>query len=241
MERAKIAYLIGALRRFLLKSLIAAVVVGIVCFVYAKEILLLLLRAADIQVYYFALQEVFLSSVELALYAGLFFSVPVIGFILWHEFKGAVAIRPLHGYLFTLFAIGLFYTGSFFCYGLVLHSGVTFLLGYEGGALKAMISVAKFVKFTAMMIFAFGLTFEVPVVLLLLSKLGIVKARRLARARRYAVLIITIASALITPTPDVYNMALLAVPTYVLYEIGILLMRMNEARQGKKGGTVLSG
>lgn len=241
MEREKIAYLIRAFRRFLIGSLAAAALIGVVCFVYAKELLLLLLRAVGIQVYYFALQEVFLSSVELALYAGLFFAIPIIGFILWHEFKGAVAIRPLHGYVFTIFAIGLFYGGSFFCYALVLRSGVTFLLGYEGGALKAMISVAKFVKFTAMMIFAFGLTFEVPVVLLLLSKLGVVKARRLAQARRYAVLIITVASALITPTPDVYNMALLAVPTYVLYEVGILLMRLNEARQGKKETTVLSG
>ncbi len=81
------------------------------------------------------------------------------------------------------------------------------------------------------MIFAFGVTFEIPIILLLLSKKGILRSQTLTKTRRFAILFITIASAIITPTPDVYNMMLLAVPTYFLFEVGILLMKINERRQ----------
>ncbi len=230
MEREKIIHLLTGLKRFILKALIVVGVSSIACFIWFKPLLRLLLQATAIKVYYFTFPEVFFSSVELALYAGIFFSLPFIIFLIWHEFKAAIGLRPWEGYLFVLFSVVLFYTGSLFCYSVVLQSGIKFLLGYEGNALKAMISVEKFISFSAAMIFAFGITFEVPIILLALNKKGIVKSRALTRTRRYAVLLIVIASAIITPTPDVYNMMLLAVPTYILYEIGILLMKINERK-----------
>jgi sec-independent protein translocase protein TatC len=233
MERAKIISFLTGLKRFIIKALIIAAVAAIGCFVSYKVLLNLLLKAAGIKVYYFSLPEVFFSSVELAMYGGVFFAMPVIIFLVWHEFRDNIEMKAVHGYLFTLFAIALFYVGSMFCYFIVLKSGIGFLVGYEGGVLKAMISVERFVRFCAAMMFAFGITFEVPVILLVLNRLGLVKARMLTRTRRYAILAITVASALITPTPDVYNMMLLAVPTYVLYEVGILLMKMNERGKPK--------
>jgi sec-independent protein translocase protein TatC len=98
----------------------------------------------------------------------------------------------------------------------------------------AMISMHRFLVFCSAMIFAFGLTFEVPIVLLMLGKVGLVKSRTLSKTRRFAALFIVIGASIITPTPDIYNMALLAVPTYLLYEIGILLMKMNERKQGSR-------
>jgi len=131
--------------------------------------------------------------------------------------------------------VALFYVGSIFCYNIVLRSGIKFLLGYEGNNLKAMISVERFISFSSAMIFAFGITFEMPVALLALNKKGMLKAQTLTKKRRYAILVITIAAAVITPTPDVYNMMLLAVPAYMLYEIGILLMKMNERKDRSRG------
>jgi sec-independent protein translocase protein TatC len=231
MEREKLFLVLNGLKRFVLKAVIVVVVAGTVCFIYFKEILNILLKTVGIQVYYFTFPEVFFSSVELAIYGGVFFSLPFVILLLWDEFKGVTGLKPLEGCLFVAFSILLFYAGSLFCYGIVLKSGIKFLLGYEGNNLKAMISVEKFLKFSAGMIFAFGVTFEVPIILLALNKSGLVKAKTLTRTRRYAILLITIASALITPTPDVYNMMLLAVPTYVLYEIGILLMKMSERKK----------
>jgi sec-independent protein translocase protein TatC len=96
-----------------------------------------------------------------------------------------------------------------------------------------MISVERYLNFSTAMVFAFGTTFEVPLILLALGKLGIVKARMLVRTRRYALLGIVVASALITPTPDVYNLSLLAVPMYIFYEIGIILVKMVEKQKAK--------
>ena len=231
MEREKIIAFLTDLRSVVLKSLGAVVISGIISFIYAKDIIKLLLKVADLQVYYLSLPEVFFTTVELALYGGVFFAWPIIIYLTWRELKGTLGIKPIYGYLFIFSAIVLFYGGSLFCYRFVLPSGIKFLLSYEGGAIRAMISVERFVLFCAAMIFAFGVTFEIPIIMMVLGKIGIVKSRYLSKTRRYAMLVVTVAAALITPTPDVYNMMLLAVPMYILYETGIVLMKI----VGKKG------
>lgn len=234
MEREKIFSLLTGLRRFIVGSLIVSALSGIISFFFSKDLINLLLKTAGIKVYYLALPEVFLTTVEVAMYAGVFFALPVIIYLAWHEFHGVTGIKPAYGYLFVLFAVILFYGGGIFCYYVVLPSGIKFLVGYEGGAIKAMISVQRFAVFCAAMIFAFGITFEVPIILLVLGKMGLVKSRSLTKTRRFAILFIAIAAALITPTPDVYNMMLLAVPMYILYEVGIILMKIVEKKESRK-------
>lgn len=231
MEREKTLYLLKTTKRLLIKTLIVAALSGLASFIFSRDILIRLLKTANIKVYYYTLPEVFLASIELSIFAGIFFALPFIAAIIWREMRSIVNLSFSEGFLFFIFAVMLFYLGGFFCYFIVLPSGIQFLLGYEGNMLKAMISVEKFVTFCAAMIFAFGVTFEVPVILLLTSKKGLLKSKTLTKTRRFAVLFITIASAIITPTPDIYNMMLLAVPTYVLYEIGILLMKINERKR----------
>jgi len=232
MEREKIIGALTGVRKVFLKSLAFIAVAGVVSFIYSKEMLLLLVKATGIKVYYLTIQEVFLATVQLALFAGIFFALPVIIFFAWYEMKGLYKIKPVYGYLLVFAAIILFYGGSLFCFKVVLPSGITFLVtGYESQVLKAMISVERYLTFSSAMIFAFGITFEVPLILLALGKLGIVKARMLVRTRRYAILGIVVASALITPTPDVYNLTLLAGPMYIFYEIGILLVKMVERQK----------
>lgn len=230
MEREKITSFLADLRRVVLRSLGVVVVSGIISFVYAKDIIRLLLRVANLQVYYLSLPEVFFTTVELALYGGVFFAFPIIIYLIWHELKGVLGIKPIYGYLFVFFAVVLFYGGSLFCYQFVLPSGIKFLLSYEGGTIRAMISVERFVLFCTAMIFAFGVTFEIPIIMMALGKIGIIKSRSLSKTRRYAILVVIIAAALITPTPDIYNMMFLAVPMYILYEAGIILMKMVEKK-----------
>jgi sec-independent protein translocase protein TatC len=230
MERKKIISFLTDLRSVVLKSLGAVVISGIISFIYAKDIIKLLLKVTGLKVYYLSLPEVFFTTVELALYGGVFFAFPVIIYLTWRELKGVLGIESIYGYLFIVSAILLFYGGSLFCYQFVLPSGIKFLLSYEGGAIRAMISVERFVLFCVAMIFAFGITFEIPIIMMVLGKIGIVKSRTLSKTRRYAVLVVTIAAALITPTPDVYNMMLLGVPMYILYEAGIALMRIVEKK-----------
>jgi len=231
MEREKFLHILTNLKRFSIKGLIIVAFSSMICFLFFKSILNLLLKTVNIKVYYFAFPEVFFSSVELAIYAGIFFSLPILIFLMWYEFRGFIHLKTSEKWFFAISSIVLFYAGSIFCYSIVLQSGIKFLLGYEGDVLKAMISVERFIKFSSAMIFAFGLTFEVPVVLIALNKMGIVKVRTLTKTRRFAILFITIASAIITPTPDIYNMMLLAVPTYILYEISIIIMKIGERKR----------
>jgi sec-independent protein translocase protein TatC len=231
MEREKFLHILTNLKRFSIEGLIIVAFSSMICFFFFKSILNLLLKTVNIKVYYFAFPEVFFSSVELAIYAGIFFSLPVLIFLMWYEFRGFIHLKTSEKWLFAISSIVLFYAGSIFCYSIVLQSGIKFLLGYEGDVLKAMISVERFIKFSSAMIFAFGLTFEVPVILIALNKMGIVKVRTLTKTRRFAILFITIASAIITPTPDVYNMMLLAAPTYILYEISIIIMKIGERKR----------
>lgn len=228
MERETFFYTLNALRRVLYRSLLFTGLFAGASFIFSKKLIVLLTQHVNVTLYYFSLSEVFFSAVELAIYMGIFFSVPIIILFVWREFREVLRKSLLRGYLFIIFSIFLFYLGSIFCYFVVLPSGISFLISYQGGVIKAMISTARFVHFCVAMIFAFGVAFELPLILLLLGKLGFVTSRTLSRMRRYAVLLIVIASAVITPTPDIYNMSLLAGPLYVLYEIGILLMKMGE-------------
>ena len=237
INKERIIHVLGGIRQYLFKALVVVAVSGIISFFFSKSLIRVLLKSVNIQLYYLTFPEVFLATVEIAMYAGIFFALPVLIYLAWHEFRAATTLTRAQGYSFVFFSILLFYTGSIFCYYVVLPSGITFLLGYGTGHIKAMISVQRFVVFCSAMLFAFGVTFEVPIILLMLNKLGLVKSRMLVRTRRYAILLITVASALITPTPDVYNMMLLAVPTYILFEIGILLMKLSEKKEKRMKGS----
>jgi sec-independent protein translocase protein TatC len=231
MDRESLIILLDRLRRFICKALIVSAVSAGCSFFFARDILRFLLKAAHLKVYALSLQEVLLTSVEVAIYAGVFFALPVIIFLIWHEFRSLSGMKPVKGYLFVISAVCLFYSGAAFCYYVGLPSGIAFLVGYQNDTLKAMISVERFARFVSAMLFAFGATFEVPIILLFLGRIGVLKSQVLTRTRRYAILVVTIAAALITPTPDVYNMMVLAVPMYVLYEIGILLMKVGERKE----------
>ncbi len=235
MQREKITSFLTDLRSVVLRSLIAVAASGIITFFYAKDIIRFLLKVVDnLQVYYLTLPEVFFTSMEIALYGGIFFSFPIVAYLAWRGLKRILSVKPIYGCLSVLLAIMLFYGGSVFCYRLVLPSGINFLLSYESETIRAMISVKRFVTFCAAMIFAFGVTFEIPMIMMVLGRTGIIESRTLAKTRRYAILAVTVTAALITPTPDVYNMALLAVPMYILFEAGIVLMKLTEKKTGKE-------
>ena len=131
---------------------------------------------------------------------------------------------------FWLASVALFYLGVFFCLSITLPYGSRFLLDFETDRIKAVISVRKFIDFCLVFTYGFGLIFELPVVMLLLGKLGLVTVEKMAGFRRYAILAIAIVSAILTPTPDIFNLVLMAVPLYLLFEVGIIGMRIGRKR-----------
>lgn len=150
--------------------------------------------------------------------------------ILWRIAQVMVAtfhLTRLFASIFVISAMLLFYAGASFCFFVTLPFGINFLLGYQSDVIKPVISVGKFVSFTGLFLLGFGLIFEIPLIMTVMCRLGVCHYSTFSRARRYAILVIAILAAVLTPTPDVVNMALMGVPLYLLYEAGIIIARLN--------------
>lgn len=232
IKREELFQSLGNLRKGLLSILGAVVLLSLTLFPFAKELLRHLHRSLGQDLVAYGIPEAFVSLLKLTLFSSLFLSIPLIFYFLWKAFFPLFRKRGLESSLFVfLSAIFLFYLGAFFCYFVTLPFGIRFLMGYQSATIKPMISVAKYISFCVMFIFAFGLIFELPLILALLSYIRVVNTSFLTGNRRYAILIMAILSAVLTPTPDVFNMALMGGPLYVLFEIGILIVKMIERRR----------
>jgi sec-independent protein translocase protein TatC len=127
---------------------------------------------------------------------------------------------------FVVLGTAFFFFGLLFCFFLVLPFALNFLLTYKTENLKPMISIGHYVDFTAKFLLAFGLIFELPLAIGLAAKAGLVTPAFLARNRKYAILVNFTVAAILTPTPDVFNQTLMALPMCLLYEVGILAARI---------------
>jgi len=232
MNREEIFQALTKLRKGFLQIVAVVILLGIVIFPFSKTLLRHLHLSLQENLVAFAIPEAFLSVLKLTLYASLFFSIPIIFYQVWKSFSPLFRLKgKKSSTLILLTAIFLFYLGAFFCTFVTLPFGIRFLLGYQSAHIKPMISVEKYVSFCTAFIFGFGLTFELPLILALLSYIKVVNAAFLTRNRRYAILLIAIVSAVVTPTPDVFNMALMGGPLYILFEIGVILVKIIERKR----------
>lgn len=135
-----------------------------------------------------------------------------------HERKGLL--------IFTVISTCCFLGGGLFGYLVVFPPAFRFLAGYSNEYLYALPSVSEYFSLSLRLLLAFGVIFELPVLMVFLAKLGVVSVGFLTRHRRYAVLIAFIIAAILTPTPDVINQLLMAAPLVVLYEVGIIAVRL---------------
>jgi sec-independent protein translocase protein TatC len=118
-----------------------------------------------------------------------------------------------------------FGAGLLFGFFVVVPAAVRFLYGFGGDAIQQMWSIAEYLSFVTTFLFWIGVTFETPIVVFFLAKLGVVNVRQLSRYRRYALVASFIIAAIITPTPDPFNQTIVAIPMYLLYELGVILAR----------------
>jgi len=171
--------------------------------------------------------EAFWVQMKVGLFCGLFLSAPVILWQVWafiapglhqHEKKYAAPFVIIGSLMFIL--------GGSFALFVVTPYALNFLLGYARPGLKPMITIQNHIDFLLKFTLAFGIVFELPLALTLLARMGVVTARTLAKHRKYAVLGAFVVSAILTPTPDAFNQALMAGPLIVLYEVGIVSARI---------------
>jgi sec-independent protein translocase protein TatC len=171
--------------------------------------------------------EAFWVQMKVGLMVGIFIAAPVILWQVWgfiapglhqHEKKYAVP--------FVLIGSVMFIAGGAFSLFVVTPYALTFLLSYARPGLKPMITIQNHIDFLLKFTLAFGAVFELPLALTLLARMGVVNARMLAKNRKYAILGAFIAGAVLTPTPDAFNQAMMAGPLIVLYEVGIVCARL---------------
>ena len=195
-------------------------------YVLSPTVLAGLQNHLDQQLSFFTVAEPFLAHVKLSFFVTLFVLMPGILYCFWMALGKPFKLEESTLAYFIFFTTVLFYLGAGFCYFITLPYGVKFLLGFQSEQLKAVISISKFVNFVTIFILAFGIIFELPIFMVFAAKVGICTRQTFEKHRRYAVLIISIMAALLTPTPDVVNMLLMGGPLYLLYEIGILVLKM---------------
>ncbi|MBI4842932.1 MAG: twin-arginine translocase subunit TatC [Nitrospirae bacterium] len=159
---------------------------------------------------------------KISMISGFILASPVIFHQIWKFISpGLLPKEKRFALPFVFVTTFLFLLGSLFCFIIILPFAINFLLTYKTENMKPMLSVGKYVDFCMKFILAFGAVFELPVVLVFLTRIGIVTTQFLSKNRKYAVLIAFVAAAVLTPTPDAFNQALMALPMIVLYEVGI--------------------
>ena len=237
INRSAILLFLAELRRSARLLLFSLVGLTFALFLTAGWLRPALQRHIGGELYFFSVAEPFLAHVKLAFFAALFCLMPLILGILWRALAAPFGMEARQRRGFVWATVLLFYAGAVFCWFVTLPFGIRFLLGFGGETLTPTISVSRFVNFVSLFVLAFGLIFQLPVFMIFSVKVRLASRAFFERRRRYAVLIIAVLAAVLTPTPDVVNMGLMGLPLYALYETGILLIRRFglEAGAGETG------
>jgi sec-independent protein translocase protein TatC len=175
--------------------------------------------------------EAFVTYIKVALIAGLFLVLPLILYQLWKFVApGLLEHEKKYTVPFIVGSAGLFYSGGVIFY-LVLPFIIHFLLSFAKGDIKAQLSVGYYVTFCVRLMIAFGLVFQLPMVVVFLTQLGLVSSRLLVHYFRHAVVLIFVVASVLTPTTDPLSLLFMVLPMLLLYGLSILAAKGVERRQ----------
>jgi len=171
--------------------------------------------------------EPFFIYLKVGLYAGLFLALPAILWQVWAFVAPGLYRRERRTILPFVAAATLFFiSGAAFCYGVILQPAFDFLINSAGPDIKPVLMMDTQLSLVMTLLLAFGIIFELPLVLTFLSMVGIVDHKFLSKYRRHAIVLNVILAAIITPTGDPVNLALMAIPMVLCYELGIIGARI---------------
>ena len=228
------------------RLVVCAIGVGagfVIAYIFAERLFQLLVAPLKAvmpegdQLIFTNLPEMFFAYIKVAFIAGIMAASPLIFYQLWMFIApGLYRKEKKMAIPFVISSTILFVGGALFGYFVVFPFGFKFFIGFSNEYVKALPSVKQYFSFSMKLLFAFGVVFELPVIIFFLSKMGIVTPQFLSQKRKYAILLTFALAAILTP-PDVITQCMMAGPLIVLYEIGILVSRV--AQKKKEGGETM--
>jgi sec-independent protein translocase protein TatC len=216
---------LNELRRRLMISIGFFLAAASVCFTkveyFSNELIAL---AKGFEFIYVAPAELLMSYIMISVICGMVLSLPVICYQLWKFIRpGLMPKERKAGVLVLIFGMILFFGGAAFAYVIVLPFTLKFFVALNTQSnITAMVSVQNYLNFVVTILVTFGTVFELPIVIILLTQIGLINPKIMRKQRKYAILVIFILAAIITP-PDVTSQILVAVPMIVLFEVSTIV------------------
>jgi sec-independent protein translocase protein TatC len=179
--------------------------------------------------------EGFMTILKVSIYAGLIVSTPFILYQFWAFIMPALYENEKRSVLpYVAATSALFLGGVTFSYFLVLPVGLRFLVNYGGNTFNMLLQADRYLSFVSLFVLAFGVVFELPLIMMLLAWIGLIDYKRMRKYRKYAILVEAVIAMVFTPSQDPVSMMLMLIPLIVLYEVGIWLSRMVAKRKAKR-------
>ena len=213
------------LRSRIIKSIISIILASGIVYSLIKKIIPHLARPAG-RLVFIAPQEAFIANIKIAFIGGIFLASPLILYQIWRFISAGLEKNEIkYTLIFGPLSFVFFVSGALFGYFIIVPIGIKFLLGFATDFVTPMITISNYISFIGTLTLAFGVIFQLPIVSLFLTKIGIVTPYFLSSKRRHAIVFIFIFAAILTP-PDVITQCLMAVPLLVLYELGIIFSKI---------------
>lgn len=228
------------LRWRIIKILTAVVIASVACYIFSDTLFVWLryplgkaVPDGSVDLNFLRVAEGFTVRIKLSFLGGIFVSIPISIYQIWAFVMPGLYEREIKIILPLVFISSiLFLIGAAMCFIWVLPFTISFLLKIAPQDVKPVLTINEYLTFVMWTTLAYGLVFQTPIIALFLGKMGLINARLLGKGRRYAIVAVAVISAVVTP-PDVFSMAMMGLPLYLLYEASIIILRIID-KSGRK-------
>lgn len=226
------------LRRVLIISLIATIIMSGVCWFFSDRIMEIILKPvldSGNKMHYIGIMEALITKIKVSIFLGFLTALPI---ILWQFWSFIMpALRKVEKIYFTIFVVVsyiFFIGGILFAFYTVFNIGVKFLLHFGGEELIPMLTIGNYISFAMMFILPFGVVFELPLAVFLLAQLGVIDYQWMVKKRKMAILVSVVTGAVLVPSPDIITPLMMATPMYLLFEISASIVKLVEWLKKRK-------